>query len=170
MCKSGRCWISVFLLLASLATASGCQSGTTAESNNAPSAKPAPKKVVRGSIEFVEGYSDGYELAQQMSKPMLVFFTARWCNFCHQMEAEAFTDHDVANLSREFVCILVDADQQPDVCREFRVRGYPTIQFLSARGVPLNRLTGKRSPQQLTLQMQAALTATVTRETQTILR
>ena len=101
---------------------------------------------------------------------MLVFFTAQWCNFCHQMEAEAFTDGQVAQLAKQFVCILVDADQEPDVCQEFRVRGYPTIQFLSARGVPLNRLTGKRPAQQLVTQMQAALMATATRDSQTTIR
>jgi len=101
---------------------------------------------------------------------MLVFFTANWCNFCREMEGDAFADPQVALLARKFVRVLVDADVESAVCEEFRVRGYPTIQFLSPRGVPLNRLTGKRSSQHLVAQMQAALLATASRDSQTTLR
>lgn len=127
-------------------------------------AKVASPSVSRGGIEFVSGYYRGYDLALEQHKPMLVFFTAEWCTYCHQMEADAFTQEAVVNLSRQFVCVLVDADCEPDVCRDFRVKGYPTIQFLSPRGVPLNRVTGKQPGQQLVMQMQAALQAVARRD------
>jgi protein disulfide-isomerase len=127
-------------------------------------------KVTRGRLEFVEGYADGYQQARQEGRPMLVFFTASWCHFCHQMEVEAFNDGQVAALSRQFTCILVDADREPAVCQEFRIRGYPAIQFLTPQGVPLNRLVGKQSAADLVLQMQAALEATANRTSQKLLR
>lgn len=114
-------------------------------------------------IEFVCGYARGYQHAQAAGKPMLVFFTARWCDYCHQMRREAFADRRVVELSRQFVCVMVDADDEPQVCQEFEVRGYPTVQFISPRGVPLNRLTGKTSGDRLTRQMQAALEAVASR-------
>ncbi len=61
------------------------------------------------------------------------------------------------SLSRQFVCVLVDADAEPAACREFEVRSFPTIQFVSSRGVRLNRLIGKQPPHELIAQMQAAL-------------
>jgi thiol:disulfide interchange protein len=169
MFKSGR--LMFLPLLLGLALASGCDSSDSV----APLAQPrptdiAPQTVVRGKVEFIQGYSDGFQRAQEKNRPMLVFFTAQWCSFCHQMEAEAFTDAEVAQLAKQFVCILVDTDREPEVCEEFRVRHYPTIQFLSARGVPLNRLTRKQPAQQLVAQMQAALMATATRDIQTTLR
>jgi thiol:disulfide interchange protein len=127
-------------------------------------------KVARGKLEFVQGYADGYQQARYRKRPMLVFFTASWCGYCHQMEAEAFNDGQVARLSRQFVCILVDADQEPDVCREFRIHGFPAIQFLTPQGVPLNRLVGKQSAAELMFQMQAALEATANRSSQNMLR
>ena len=39
----------------------------------------------------------------------------------------------------------------------FQVTGYPTIQFLSPRGVPLERIVGKKPGHQLMMAMQAAL-------------
>ena len=124
---------------------------------------PAVATVVRGGIEFVKGYMAGYDFAKKADRPMLVFFTAQWCNYCHQMEQDAFVDASVTTLAKRFVCILVDADQEPEVCQELDVRGYPTIQFMTSRGVPLNRLTGRRPADQLVSQMAAALEAAAAR-------
>jgi thiol:disulfide interchange protein len=161
----------VFILIASLSLTVGCDSAPSTQPSTASSAAgESLRLVVRGQIHFIQGYSDGYQQAQRLNKPMLVFFTAKWCTFCHQMETEAFSDEQVSSLARQFVCVLVDADQEPEVCQEFRVRGYPTIQFLSTHGVPLNRLMGKRPAQQVISQMQAALLATATRDSHSILR
>jgi thiol:disulfide interchange protein len=130
-----------------------------------PAAQPsgpetdAIPKVARGQIEFVDGYREGYEQAMREGKPMLVFFTARWCHYCHQMAREAFVQEQVVSLSQRFVCILVDADREPDICRQFQVRGYPTIQFLSPAGTPLNRIVGKKPGHQVVVEMHAALQA-----------
>jgi thiol:disulfide interchange protein len=97
---------------------------------------------------------------------MLVFFTAEWCHFCHQMADEAFTDPQVVRLAENFVCILVDADREPAICRDYQVSGYPTIQFLSPRGVPLERVVGKKPGHQVLIAMQAALQIVALRESQ----
>jgi len=151
-------WAPVLVTLAMLA---GCDA-TPPGGDRPPSPSadtPAAPADDEARIEFVEGYTRGYQHAQADGKPMLVFFTARWCDYCQQMLDEAFADHQVIRLSRQFVCILVDVDREPGVCNEFHVRGFPTIQFLSPRGVPLNRVTGKTPGEKLALQMQAALQA-----------
>jgi thioredoxin-like negative regulator of GroEL len=121
------------------------------------------EKLSRGRIAFIAGYQAGREQVRQQSKPMLVFFTASWCHYCHAMADDAFCQDMVVALSDRFVCVLVDADAEPEVCRQFRVRSFPTVQFLSAQGVPLNRVTGKQPAEQLSIEMQAALQAVVRR-------
>jgi len=141
----------------------GCEVGT--EPAASKSAKRA-RQVARGNLHFVEGFQAGTERAAAEAKPMLLFFTAEWCHFCHQMADEAFTHPQVVGLSEHFVCVLVDADAEPDVCRQFHVTGFPTIQFLSARGAPLERMVGKKPGHQLMMTMQAALqTVARTQET-----
>lgn len=168
-----RCVLMSAALAATLAAA-GCEirsapseiaetEGTGSAETAGAASQDATGSARHGGIDFVIGYRRGYDLALQQHKPMLVFFTAEWCTYCHQMEAEAFHQQAVVNLAREFVCVLVDADREPDVCREFKVPGYPTIQFLSPRGVPLNRVTGKQPEMQLISQMQAALQAVARR-------
>jgi thiol:disulfide interchange protein len=149
------------LILLTLST--GCQDTPVAVDE--PAAQPAaveppiPPKVARGQIQFVDGYREGYEQATREGKPMLVFFTAPWCEYCHQMADDAFMQEQVVNLSQRFVCILVDADREPEVCRQFQVRGYPTIQFLSPWGTPLSRLVGKKPGHLVVMEMHAALQA-----------
>ncbi|MEX2119532.1 MAG: thioredoxin family protein [Pirellulales bacterium] len=125
--------------------------------------QPGPPLPAREKIEFVEGYAQGRDAAREQGRPMLVFFTADWCTYCHQMADEVFTQDQVIRLAGQFVCVLVDADAEPEVCGTFQVKGYPTVQFLSPRGVPLNRVTGKQPGHELVMAMQTALQAVARR-------
>lgn len=133
---------------------SGCGQAVDGERANATAEAP---RVAKGNLKFIEGYQPGLTAAQTSDQPMLLFFTAAWCHFCHQMAGEAFTHPEVVGLSNQFVCVLVDADREPEVCQQFGVRGYPTIQFVSPQGSALSRLTGKRPGPQLVMEMQAVL-------------
>ena len=111
----------------------------------------------RGQLRFLDNYAEGLAVSQKTHKPILLFFTAEWCHYCHQMAQEAFTDEQVVAMSDRFVCVLVDADASSDLCKQFRVSRFPTVQFVSARGVPLNRIEGKKLGHQVTMAMQVAL-------------
>jgi thiol-disulfide isomerase/thioredoxin len=152
-------------LLLGLPVLGGCEADCPAENPVAATPSLSPQADARSEgLRFVRGYLAGYEEAQQAGKPMLVFFKAPGCGYCEQMLQEASADAQVVRLSKRFVCVLVDADSEPEICREFRVRGYPTIQFMSPRGVPLNRLLGKTPADRLASQMLAALQATASRQ------
>ncbi len=148
--------------------ASGCEYARLPALERDARAEP-PSVAARADgeqVEFVRGYAQGFGEAREIGKPVLVFFSAAESVFCSQMLEETFTDQTVVDLSREFVCIKVDIEEEPQVCQEFHVEGYPTIQFMSPRGVPLNRFTGKREANQLAMQMQAALEAVAYRTSQ----
>ena len=112
-----------------------------------------------GSLRFINGYHAGVDEALTRKKPMLLFFTARWCRYCQQMAEEAFAQDHISDLSRQFVCVSVDADDEPGVCQEFLVTAFPTVLFISPGGVPLNRVSGKQPARQLAAEMHAALGA-----------
>ncbi len=149
-------------LLALLALKYGCELGVETP-DSAVEQRPADGRAVgasylaHGELQFVVGYRQGYAESVRQSKPMLLYFTAKWCEYCRQMAEEAFTHPQVVSLSNQFVCVLIDADVEPEVCRQFQVTGYPTIQFLSPRGVPLERVVGKKPGHQVMMAMQAAL-------------
>ncbi|MGE0610431.1 MAG: thioredoxin family protein [Pirellulales bacterium] len=151
--------------------AGGCQ--PSAESADAGQMQQSPEQTIAlGNLQFIQGFRAGAEQAQSSGKPMLVFFTAEWCRFCHQMANEAFVQEQVVKLSDRFTCVMVDADAEPAVCREFSVQAYPTILFLSPDGVLLNRIKGKKPAHFLAMQMQSALQAVARRQgnTETTMR
>jgi thiol:disulfide interchange protein len=140
----------------------GCNR-TSGDSTAAVTPELPAHDLATGRVEFVEGYQRGLEHGRQQGKPMLVFFTAHWCDYCHAMAREAFSQQAVIDLSKKFTCVLVDADSEPEICRQFRVRGYPTVQFLSPGGLPLNRLVGKQPANQVVMEMEAVLQAVARR-------
>src|SRR6476661_7088845 len=82
--------------------AGGCQQSALpppSASVAAQSAKPRP---------HFETYADGRARSQREGRPMLVFFTAEWCDYCHELSGEVFTQDAFVRLSREFVCVEVD--------------------------------------------------------------
>jgi thiol-disulfide isomerase/thioredoxin len=124
---------------------------------------PAVTHVTRGRLQFVQGYAEGYHQARHQGRPMFIYFTAPWCQFCESMAIETFSDAQVVQLAEQFTCVLVDADVEPRVCQQFQVSGYPTVQFVSPTGTVLNRVTGKRAAPQFALEMRAALRAVARR-------
>jgi thioredoxin 1 len=155
------------LLVLSVVTvaASGCGTSSTESSDNWK-AKATPGQVApgiaRGELLFYTDFRQGCEVARQQGKPILLFFTATWCHYCHEMARESFTNNQVINMSDHFVCILVDADASPMICRTYGVRGFPTIQFLSSYGAPLQQVVGKQGTNELINQMNSALQSATT--------
>jgi thioredoxin-related protein len=124
--------------------------------NGAARTAPALNRPV-AAIQFVKGFKAGAQLAASTHKPMLLFFTAEWCRYCHKMAADAFINPDVCQLADHFICVEIDADAEPEVCSHFAVQGYPTVLFISPTGTPLNRLVGQKPGRQLLSAMQSAL-------------
>lgn len=117
----------------------------------------SPRAVTKlGDLHFVQDVETGFTVAEEQGLPCLLFFTADWCTYCHQMEETAFRDSTVKSLAEGFVCIKVDADRHPDLCQRFEVTGFPTVQFLASDGRALHRLVGRQSAGNLATGMQAA--------------
>ena len=117
----------------------------------------APNLIERhGNLHFVRDPAVGRQAAARHGLPCLLFFTAEWCTYCHQMEATAFTNDTVGALADGFVCILIDADREPALCRHYGISGFPTIQFIAPDGRMLHRLVGRQTAAKLATGMRAA--------------
>jgi thiol:disulfide interchange protein len=110
-----------------------------------------------GQIRFVNNVEVGCNVAAEHGMPCLFFFTAEWCTYCHRMAETAFADKRVGQLGVNFVCVIVDADRERELCSYFSVTGFPTVEFVSPHGQSLHRLVGQQSPADLAAGMQAAL-------------
>ena len=108
---------------------------------------PPGRAMAQGQAQAQAGqgavWLDSYELARQraqaLGRPVLLDFTAEWCNACHELEAEVFAKPEVrARLGQEFVLLKVDFDRQtPEnmaLLSRFEVSGLPRVAFEGAQG------------------------------------
>lgn len=154
------CWLlSATILCASLGILAGCIETVDPGGASATPATVLDASMVtqRGAITFVKGWELGRRVAAERQQPALVFFTAHWCTYCRKMEGTTFTDPAVAQLATQFVCVLVDADEEPALCQRLQVAGYPTLEIISPAGTSLGRLTGWQGAPALAQSLQAAL-------------
>jgi thiol:disulfide interchange protein len=108
------------------------------------------EKIEAEEIQWVANISEGLKSARQANKPLLVYFHADWCSWCRRMVRDTLSAREVIGLSRNFICVKVDTDKDPQVSREYKVTGLPTIIFLDPEGKVIKRVVGFRNSADLT--------------------
>lgn len=88
---------------------------------------------------------EAFAEAEAANKPILLSIGFTACHWCHVMNRESFLDAETAAILNEnFVCILVDREERPDLDQLYQnaavalgVRGgWPLTSFLTPKGVP----------------------------------
>jgi len=114
------------------------------------SARPRP-------VEWSQSFDQAASQAKQANKPLMVDFYTDWCQWCKKLDEDVYTDAQVAELSHEFVCVKVDAEQYRDVADRYKVNSYPTIIFLNSSGLEVSRIPGYEDAGRFAMSMQDAL-------------
>ena len=93
-----------------------------------------------------------FALAKAESKPVFVYWGAKWCPPCNQVKATLFNRQDFIERSRAFVPVYVDGDSPgaQKLGSRFKVSGYPTMVLFNPQGTELTRLPGEVDPQRYT--------------------
>ena len=100
--------------------------------------------VKSSGIEWQPSFSKGLEIAKKAKKPIMADFYADWCGWCKKLDKTTYQDKNVIELSKKFVCIKVDTDQDQATSSKYGVKGLPTIVFLSPKGDVTNQIVGYR--------------------------
>ena len=132
----------------------------------APVAAAAPADHAESGIAWKQASSDAdvdaaFAQAKAETKPVFVYWGAKWCPPCNQVKATLFNRQDFIERSRAFVPVYVDGDSPgaQKLGARFKVSGYPTMLLFNPQGVEMTRLPGEveaeRYTQVLTLGMNA---------------
>jgi thioredoxin-related protein len=89
------------------------------------------------------------EVSKGSGKPVFVVGHTTWCGYCKRFFSVVSGDSSVAAYyNAYYVNIAIDTDQDfgKVIASKYGVRGYPTLLFLDAKGVQLNRVNGYVDP------------------------
>ena len=140
--------------------------GTSVPPTVSAAKSTAPADHAGAGIAWKQASSDAdvdaaFALAKSESKPVFVYWGAKWCPPCNQVKATLFNRQDFIERSRAFVPVYVDGDSPgaQKLGSRFKVSGYPTMVLFNPQGTELTRLPGEveaeRYTQVLTLGMNA---------------
>lgn len=81
----------------------------------------------KGSINWVEDYHTGIELAKQQKKPALLCFFKQGTRFSSDMWQGVYNKPEVQKyVEANFIPVLIDVDKQPEIASRYGVTYYPT--------------------------------------------
>jgi len=95
------------------------------------------------AIQWEASFDEAMEHAQATDTPLLVFFRADWCGWCHRLDRTTLRDPMVRTRAESFVSVRVDTEgsaREAEVVEDYQVHSVPTVLFLSPRGHQLARV------------------------------
>ncbi|MES3014218.1 MAG: thioredoxin family protein [Pseudomonadota bacterium] len=123
----------------------------------APVATAKPTDHAETGIAWKYATSDAdvdaaFAQAKAETKPVFVYWGAKWCPPCNQVKATLFNRQDFIERSRAFVPVYVDGDTPgaQKIGARFKVGGYPTMVLFNPQGTELTRLPGEVEPERYT--------------------
>lgn len=89
----------------------------------------------RTHVEWREWGPAPFEEARSADRPVLLSLTATWCDDCHAMDAETYSEPRIAaNINDGFVPVRVDIDRHPRVRERYNMGGFPSTVFCTPDG------------------------------------
>ena len=101
-----------------------CQKAQPLHANHATHANEPP------DIAWFDGSLDGvFIVAKRENRPVLIYWGAEWCPFCHTLKSTVFSRPDFIAKSKLFLPVYLDGDDEgaQKWGESFHIQGYPTL-------------------------------------------
>ncbi|HEX5010851.1 MAG TPA: thioredoxin domain-containing protein [Planctomycetota bacterium] len=111
----------------------------------ADASSPYLREHAGSDIEWWPWGEAAFAHAKELDRPVFLSIGYSACHWCHRMERDTFASPEVVRrLNENFVCVLVDREEQPDVDSRFMHAlvlmtgggGWPATLFLTPEGKP----------------------------------
>jgi len=103
-----------------------------------------------GGIKFhraAAGLEEGFQIAQQENKPIMMYFWAIWCQYCAGFQTKTLGNPEVKNiLENDYVLVAMDLDIDREVAQQYGVSYPPYLVFMDPKGNILERVPGAVEP------------------------
>jgi thiol-disulfide isomerase/thioredoxin len=132
-----RVWISCVLVMLIV--------GTTRANQPATDSLDAGGET---GIVWARSYQNGLEVGEVESRPVMLFFTASWCPWCHKMEDQTLNQVGVVSKLRRFVCVKIDVEKQRDIALAYAISSLPRIIVVNTHDEMVGDWLGYRDGEQ----------------------
>ena len=102
------------------------------------------REIIPWRVDFATAQRE----AQQSPKPLLAYFTARWCEPCQSLRRTLWSDNTVEQSLRAVVPVKIDIDQNPMLASQYHVGAIPRFILLDESGKSLRSLEGAPTREQ----------------------
>ena len=95
------------------------------------------------AINWFDGSVEGaFLVAKRENRPVLLFWGAQWCPFCHTLKSTVFNRPDFIAKTKLFLPVYLDGDDKgaQKWGEQFRIQGYPTLIVLDPEQHEIIRL------------------------------
>lgn len=124
-----------------------------------PRAQHAPHSLPRDIAWFDGSLEGAFIVAKRENRPVLLYWGAEWCPFCHTLKSKVFSRPDFIAKSHLFLPVYLDGDDDgaQKWGEQFGIQGYPTIIVLDADRHEIIRLGAGRDVAQYAALLDMAL-------------
>ncbi|HRI89616.1 MAG TPA: thioredoxin family protein [Candidatus Hydrogenedentes bacterium] len=96
----------------------------------------------RAEIPWSDDYAASFAKAKEEQRPIILDFTAEWCVWCKRLDEEVYADASIAEALKDFVCIRIDVDKQPNVALAYSVQSMPRTVVINVHDEIVGDLNG----------------------------
>jgi len=96
-------------------------------------------------VTWSKDYASAQQQATRTGKPIIVFFTGKWCSPCRIMKRNVWADSEVeSKVNAGFAAVMVDVDDPlaSAVVRRYRVGATPNTVITDPKGNVLQQVQG----------------------------
>lgn len=144
----------IWTVLSLLVVLVSCHKAQPLHANHATHANEPP------DIAWFDGSLDGaFVVAKRENRPVLIYWGAEWCPFCHTLKSTVFSRPDFIAKSKLFLPVYLDGDDDgaQKWGEEFHIQGYPTLIVLDPDRHEIIRLGAGRDVAQYAAALDVAL-------------
>ena len=81
--------------------------------------------------------------AQTQNKSVMIVFDQKSCVYCDMLKEDVLANESVKKqLDEDYIVVIVDINEQPDVATKYNIYGTPTVVILDSSSKEVSRIDG----------------------------
>ncbi len=94
-------------------------------------------------LNVTDDVEGAFDESQIQNKAMVLIFDQDSCVYCDILKEDTLSNEEVQKqLNENYIVVLVDVNENPEMAEQYQIFGTPSIQFLDSDGNDIERIEG----------------------------